>query len=319
MKGLETMQIKKLLTDTHIGRRFKVNVPIKRLGEREAIHFDAFTDAILNPETTEVVHLGDLFDCPNVSNEVVMETYSVIARAAEENKDTTYRFIRGNHDASRSGKPTSFDILAEMLKDKENIVFIRGIEPERFDDAVYFPFHYEIDTYTQAQIVDLDGVTEIFGHFPDNPVPLVLKEFAETGIAIASGHIHNKNPQESDGVLFVNALMPLNRAEETEKMKIYSFFDGLDDLIDVDVTNRCVVVRLKEGEEIPDEQPDCLSIVYLDPKDRIEALDVDDDVYDPVGIDVFSIMKHYAQKYDLNETETETVLNELKEEMGEIR
>ena len=75
-----------LIGDVHAGRKFKTNVPLHRIGEREeSIYEDLF--AALMPVDAKIeqhfVIMGDLFDKFQVDNNTLLKVYQLLRASTE--------------------------------------------------------------------------------------------------------------------------------------------------------------------------------------------------------------------------------------------
>lgn len=245
-----------VITDTHFGRTFKEGVSLDRRGEYEAKILDDFGEFLLHPQTNIVVHVGDLFDTPEVNYEVLLKVYSKIRNAALENPLVCYYFIAGNHDLNRDDSKNehcSFRLLQILLKTERNVEFVLENLVVRRDNAVIdlFPWDYkneEFKVFPEANYV--------IGHFND-PVPEAIANFK--GIKL-SGHFHKRH-LTADGTFFVGSLYPIAFGEESDDSEMITLtLNQYENMNNEELKNKRVRILLKEGETLPVEH-DCLQLI----------------------------------------------------------
>ena len=121
-----------LITDTHFGRTFKEGIPLDRRGEYENRIYEDFVNFLESSTKRTIIHAGDLFESPFVSNDVLMRVYQILRDHCQPL--THYYFIAGNHDLSKEESKqhcTSFRILSALLENISNIHFIYNFVKKR--------------------------------------------------------------------------------------------------------------------------------------------------------------------------------------------
>lgn len=276
------------LGDPHLGRKFETGVPLHRRGEREALQFENFRQALLNATAEVHVTMGDLFDKFIVPPEVVLFAVSAYREAAEQNPNTTYVILRGNHDVSKNtDKASSWDIFVAFMRDEGNIWTIDDT-PAVYENLLFIPY----DPFNYDHLEDYLGpeIDTAFGHFDivdfggPNVAPTEL--LARHGVkTLVNGHDHlaRELDRHRVHVVVTGSMEPYTHAEDPEG-RLYVTV-SLGDLVGLDVRQKNVRVLLKPGETLP-EDLDCLSIVAkrvtVDDTDRtvdtteFDNLDLDD-------------------------------------------
>lgn len=197
-----------IITDTHIGKKWKANVPLGRTGDREEFQKKSFYCAIQDSAYEDIYHLGDLFDSWNVSNEDVMFVAQQLMMWAEISPGNEAFFIAGNHDVSRSGKTSSWHLLKEICSKYKNLLFFD--QPEEYKGNLFLPFSYT-KSYEEMAKEHTNSYDKVFCH-ADYPDVAALNSINAN--EIYSGHLHNFRPNNVFGKLeFVKALVPLNHYE----------------------------------------------------------------------------------------------------------
>lgn len=197
-----------IITDTHIGKKWKANVPLGRTGDREEYQRKMFYCAMQGSVGENLYHLGDLFDSWNVSNDDVMFAAKQIEMWSEISKNNRAFFIAGNHDISRSGKTSSWHLLKEICAPLKNVFFFD--EATEFEDNLFLPFSYT-KSYEEMAKEYTNSYENVYCH-ADYPDVGVLNQIK--CCKIYSGHLHNFRPNNVFGKLeFVKVLVPLNHYE----------------------------------------------------------------------------------------------------------
>jgi len=237
-----------IITDTHFGRTFKEGVPLNRRGEYESRILYDFGDFLENDKSRIVIHAGDLFESPYVSNEVLMDVYTAIRFHFKPL--THYYFIAGNHDLPKNDSITnsSFYILSKLLEPYCNVHFVFETEVVE-DDILLVPYNCELD--------ELNGkINYVIGHF-DDPVPQTLAYYNGQKF---SGHYH-KQHVSYDGTYFIGSFYPIAFGEESdtdvmETMTLEEYNKRSED----ELKDKRVRILLKDGEDLPIDHP-CLQLI----------------------------------------------------------
>jgi len=251
-----------IICDTHIGKKWAANVPLHRRGDREKLQRETFANILANCHE-DLYHLGDLFDSWNVSNDDLMFVYDKICGWAHCNRACRAHFIAGNHDLSRSGKISSFEILKEMFDGFDNVFFYTYADI--VDDELFLPFSYQ-KSYAEMVLPFLGKhYTNVYVH-ADLPDVEALKQL--NADHIYSGHLHNLRPRNVvGGVEFVNSMLPLNHYEAAGTKwdgNLYKTYQCVDEFYvsNEDVHDKCVKILVHENEIAPNrEDIDAMQVV----------------------------------------------------------
>lgn len=294
-----------ILGDPHRGRVFRTGVPLHRLGDREEMQSVDFKASLDNTVGAHVhVCMGDLFDKPKVSNEIV-------AQVADEylggrTPGVEYVCLPGNHDISRNTEVvSSFELFAKIVGDA---VLIPQRKPIRrlygTADVVFIPWH---PTDSARKVVEdhaemIRGADAVFGHWDvdgrlegtDNYVPADL--FAELGVdLIITGHDHICREMTIAGlrVIVTGAMQPYSHSEDPEG-KIYITMNPdeaqLALRLDPEVFKDNCLRIVGEWE---DEIPDCLQF-----KTVTEVVDADiEDAMESVQVAEFSMKDLWSKAF----------------------
>lgn len=282
----------KLLGDTHLGREFVRNVPLHRRGDREKMVWAQF-EKELNPEGCEVhIHMGDLFDKPVVSNNVVLRAARLYKKAAQTYPGTLFCILAGNHDLSRDLEATSsFELFKAIVASVKNIDVVTN-EPLSLSgvSAVLCPWHPIVSAAEIGQSVVMLSkvVTEFkhryaFGHWdvdprsaPFNLIPTL--QLSTAGVERAfTGHVHLPTQFKRDGVdvTVVGSMAPFAHGEDADgsiyKTMTLDEFDATDP---ASLRDCCLRIRLNEGE-VWDREIDCLQLqIEKVSAEAVEVIDV---------------------------------------------
>ena len=273
-----------LLGDVHLGKRFRVGVPLHRIGERETMVWTDFHRSLRTVTTPFHVCLGDLFDRFIVPPEIVLEA-ALAYRSAP--RGTEYFVLRGNHDVSRdTTRASSFDLFKELVPHVQVIdeILLR-------DSLAFVPFCPF--TSAEDQIRQLpDGLDCVFMHHDftdfggDHVIPTRL--LAEKGIKrVINGHDHIARTEKRHGVevIMTGSMQPYSHAEDPEE-RLY-LTRTLDQL--GDAKNKNVRLVLAEGEVAPDDL-DCLSLAIQ----RVQSLEE----LEPMNIASLDVNRALAEALD---------------------
>lgn len=277
-----------VLGDPHLGRKFKTGVPLHRVGDRERDQWKEFQESLQTCKTKYHINMGDLFDKFVVPPEIVLRAAQIYKQAAYSNPNITYVVIEGNHDTSKDGsKASSFDLFANIVYYVDNIVIVSGEGVALDDDMVALPYH---PFKTSEQVLDdIPGDYKVaFGHWDivdfggSNVIP--TKKMAERGITLAvSGHDHLAREEKFHGVdvIVTGSMQPYTHAED--KSGEWYVTVTLEELAEMDVTDKNVRVLLREGEVLPTDL-NCLSLTAKRVTDEDEKIEVDTSDFDTVDI-----------------------------------
>lgn len=253
-----------MITDTHFGRVFKEGVPLNRRGEYENKIISDFERFLSSNVSSIIIHGGDLFESPYVSNEVLMDVYTVITMSLREDKD--YYFIAGNHDIPKDQLMivnSSFYILSKLFENYCNVHFV--FEPEIVEDNILLiPYsHYKEFTDTIPENVDY-----VIGHFED-PVPANVAYYDGHKY---SGHFHKRHITP-DGTFFIGSFYPIAFGEETGKDVMETMtLEEYHKRDEEELKDKRIRIILKDGEELPVQHP-CLQLIGK--KEIKEDLDIE--------------------------------------------
>lgn len=256
----------KLLGDPHLGKHFRAGVPLHRLGERERMVRGQFQEELSEVEGASYhVCMGDLFDRYIVAPETVLFAYQCYVAAASKNLNTTYIVLRGNHDASRDrGRASSFDLLAELAAPVGNIKVVKDT-PLIMSDLGFFPWHPFIAAREMVEGIN-QPLKAAFGHWDKDDFGQNKPNLIPTGalakitkLAI-SGHVHTPGEFKRGGVkvIMTGSMQPYSFAEDPAGVLYVTY--TLDQIKDQDLSNKCVRLRLRPGEELPTDL-DCLQLI----------------------------------------------------------
>lgn len=248
-----------IISDTHIGKKWAANVPLHRRGDREKFQRETFANIFANCHE-DLYHLGDLFDSWNVSNDDLMFVYDCINNWSLNNGGCQANFIAGNHDLSRSGKISSFEILKELFSKRENVHFY--VQPDEesnwlLDFRLAIPFSYQ-KSYAEMVKPFLGKHFESVYVHADLPDVEALKQLDADHIY--SGHLHNLRPHNVvGGVEFVNSMLPLNHYEGMGTKwdgTLYKTFQCADEFYvsNTDLHDKCVKILVHENEDAPNRE-----------------------------------------------------------------
>lgn len=259
------------LGDTHLGRKFKTGVPLHRIGDREKMVEEEFKRRLLNlPEDTKVhIHLGDLFDKPMVSPDVILMAATTYIRASFRNPDTVFYILLGNHDASRdSSKKTAFDLFSAIVGPYENIIPVKAPTYLEEHNLGLLPYNVfgTAEEYLEDMVAHYVPAT-VIGHWDildfggDNVIPTKLMAQHEISWAI-TGHDHLARMETRDNVQIKvwGSMQPYSHAEDRDNLwyttlELAEVLEKQDQLVNMNVR-----VLLKEGESLPTDI-DCLSMI----------------------------------------------------------
>lgn len=287
------------LGDPHLGKKFVNGVPLHRRGEREGMQWAAF-EAHLDTECDVHVTMGDLFDKAVVPLAVILRAYHAYMAAARRNRDTTYVILMGNHDGARDADfRSAFDVLTELIGDHDQICVAREeaatLSRPKFENVTlgFCPWH---PFKTAAEIIATlpDNVDAVFGHWDlisftkdaHNYLPVEWLQ-ARPHIQVFTGHDHKRRTEvvERVPVEVVGSMQPYAHGEDAENSLDPMYLTlTLDQLDDRDLTDKCVRLDLRPGEDVP--ELDCLQLQVRRVKEtgEPEELSVEFEAFDMMGL-----------------------------------
>lgn len=273
-----------LIGDVHAGRKFKTNVPLHRIGEREeSIYEDLF--AALMPVDAKIeqhfVLMGDLFDKFQVDNNTLLKVAHLLKVSTQSGLNVQIHILRGNHDLSRDLMlASSFDVLKSLCSSNNRITFHDFERPTVVLDTkpllvVALPYSSVLSASDMAEM--LPTMTDIgyyaLGHWDytahgedtHNLVPMEV--FKRKGVTkVFSGHIHKPQEYTVQGIplTYVGSLQPYAHGEELPDETLYQTLhkEEVEELLEendnhfADVNLR---VLIPSGESWTADIPNCLS------------------------------------------------------------
>jgi predicted phosphodiesterase len=275
-----------LLGDPHMGRKFTTGMPLHRKGDRAGMQRRDL-QASLGTDAQIHICMGDLFDKPKVSNEVVAETADDYNRALSGDH-TRFFCLTGNHDDSRdTDVVSSFQLFTRMVPALTVIsrdVVVRTFYPEEVKLG-FIPWH---PIKTAAELVaefadDLRGCDAVFGHWDvdgrqvdsDNYIPAMMLKSLGVGLAV-TGHDHTQRTMVIDGleVFVTGSMQPYAHGEDPDQ-NLYETRAAED-------AKMCLATNplwfadkvLRVVGEWDDEWPECLQFtVVSEATAAVEALE----------------------------------------------
>lgn len=246
-----------LVTDTHFGRTFKDGVPLDRRGEYEEKIYSDFSEFLNSKRKKIIIHSGDLFESPFVSNEVLIKVYDLLTNYLY--LENEYYFIAGNHDLSKDEtkqKYSSFHILSELMKGYENVHFVEDNAVVVRDKIMLVPYNHFKNVEEVISEKMNENIDCVIGHF-DDPVPQSLCSFNKLKL---SGHIHKRHTA-FDGTLFIGSFYPISFGEETDNSVMETMtLEEYNKRSDGELKDKRVRILLMDGEELP-SQFSCLQLI----------------------------------------------------------
>lgn len=283
------------LGDPHLGRKFKTGVPLHRVGDRERGQWHQFELSLLGAKDDFHICMGDLFDKFVVPPEVVLRAARAYRQAAYENPGVAYIVIRGNHDVSRDAlKQSSFDIFTALVADLPNVSVIDQVA--EIGKMGFVPFCAFTPVADQIQLLS-NGLEIVFMHHDyvdfggDHVIPTEALA-ARDIFHVVNGHDHLPRIEKRHGVTveMTGSMQPYTHAEDPNGSLYVTV--TLDQLDGMDVYDKNVRVRLKEGESLPADL-DCLSLTAI----RADAEDIDLDI-DTTDFDTLDMSGLLAKALD---------------------
>lgn len=283
-----------LIGDVHLGRKFRnKDIPLDKRGVREQIlrlRFQQYVDlaikSVKSGKYDIVVQMGDLFDSPAVPYEDLLFAYEQLSKLSKNRVECI--IIAGNHDLPKDkSRVSALSMLQRMFANDRYITFVMDevyvrLPFSKFDptEHVFIPYNHECDSRKMLEkyksTPDYDSY--IYGHF-DEPFPANWQsDFAH----VYTGHIHK--PREEGNITVVGSILPLTFAEDAQNsfMRTVTLDEYEADLKAGLSDYRCYRIKLREGEELPEEKH-CLQMsVYNEntDSDSAENLEVEFEAFD---------------------------------------
>lgn len=254
----------RFIGDVHLGRVFKTGVPLNRRGEIESLFVKEFSKQLAIPRENNVVQLGDLFDSPQVPNEVLWTAYTEILNAAEQAPLRNFYFIAGNHDLPKDTEDVpAIRILSRLLAYKPNVHFVID-KPVTIEKTTLIPWSY---TTPLSEFLKDVKTPFIAGHF-EEPLDPAIMNGNFTGF---SGHIHKRH--RNGNLQFVGSILPIAFGEESDNELMETV--KLSDLNGKDYHNKRVRVIVPKGCDAPTDV-DCMQLIvkYEETENETETIDV---------------------------------------------
>ena len=291
----------KTLGDPHLGKTFTNGVPLHRRGERESSQWEDFRENIENVDGIDVhVCMGDLFDKYLVAPEVILGAAAAYQKATVNNPNTEFVILRGNHDASKDAeRRSSFDLFKHIVGNLENVQVIDEPDVHEFGETTFGFVPWDPFTPATELVARIESECDaIFGHWDidsfgqdDNPNLIPLQELTERTDLVLTGHVHTpetryakdgtwvKSAEAADLTVHVTGSMqPYTHGEDPDGERYVTL--TLDELAQRDdLQDKCVRVKLKPGEELP-EDIDCLQLTVKQETEEEQDLEVEMEAFD---------------------------------------
>ncbi|MDR3436469.1 metallophosphoesterase [Telmatospirillum sp.] len=260
------------LGDVHIGRPWKVGVPLHRRGDREQMIKDQFVRE-LDVECDVLIQVGDLLNRHRVDLNDVVFVADAITKAAMAHADRKMIFMAGNHDLARDvEKISSFELVERLCNGFPNVDFISKA-PEHYAPLVRDPrilFVPWSPTKSAAELVaeaGTDKVDLVVGHWDhvnlhgdSNLIPLDF--LSKITKLVVSGHDHvAREYQYGDmRVVITGSMSPYSHGEDPNgTMYLTMSLLELENIRPEIIKDKCVRVLLGPGESLPIDI-DCLQL-----------------------------------------------------------
>lgn len=261
--------------DPHLGRRFENGVPLHRRGEREARQWEKFK-AELAIDCDINIMVGDLFDHPQVSMQVILDAVDAVEDAAKARPQTDFFMMAGNHDRSRQLNTVgAWEIFRRMVIGRhknlfvvdtvgkvETIAFVPwewGKSPAQMLEERFTKSHENVEVSHVVLHHDLES----FGGDDSYMVPAkLIKKLFPNVEKIVTGHWHLEGDYKVDGidVTCTGSLEPYSHAEDPNgELYVTLTLEQLVDRDPASLVDKCVRVLLREGEELPTDL-DCAAL-----------------------------------------------------------
>lgn len=250
-----------LCGDPHLGKSFRTNVPLHRIGDREAMVWMEFERQLSEPADLTVV-MGDLFDKFVVPPEVVIRCYERLM--ANDRSHQPIYILRGNHDASRdTTKKSSFELLSLLLESDEDCNVYTVPDLTVIGDFLlcgwqpYVSANDTLGTLLVPRFKVAFGHWDITQHGEDTHNLVPLERLAKLGVTkVFTGHIHKADSFKRNGmeVTVVGSMQPYAHGEEPAGSELYMTLtvEELEEALDIgefDFSNTNVRILLAQGED----------------------------------------------------------------------
>lgn len=316
-----------VLGDVHLGKKFRTNVPLHRLGEREEMVWKQFEAELMAVSTMLMVQMGDLFESFSVEEATVLRAAEIIRRAADANPKTQFVFLRGNHDASRdASKKSSFDVLAELFTRGYNVRILR--DPEVRYGYMFLPWHpfktsnalmqEAYENYLGVEDLPVKGVfchcdVDSFGGSEFNLVPTGLARTLEIN-TIYTGHVHLPRVFEREGVEVnvVGSMSPYAHGEDPDHV-LYQTLSAPEVLESDPERFKNVNLRVTYQDQPPVlPEIDCLALSFK----KFQSKEVEDEANIEVKFEDFDISKMFQEslkKFEVGDEVASLILTKFNE------
>ena len=295
-----------LIGDVHAGRKFKTNVPLNRIGEREENLLNDLWNALqCYPHLeTHLVIMGDLFDKFQVDNNTLLRVFNLLDSATIG--EIHLHILKGNHDGSRDlTLISSFEVLKNLCSGNSNIHFYDVDSPCTVLQLPHLqimalPYSATTSATEMAEMLpqgNPDAAYYVLGHWDltshgeDTHNLIPAEVLARKGVTKAyTGHIHKPQQVTLHGVPItaVGSLQPYAHGEELGGETLYQTL-GKEEVEELLAENENhfedvnIRVLVDSGDTWTVAVPNCLSFQV-----KMLAAD-DDDLSDlEVGYEEFS-------------------------------
>lgn len=296
-----------LIGDVHAGRKFKTNVPLNRIGEREESLLNDLWNALqCYPHLeTHLVIMGDLFDKFQVDNNTLLAVNACLQNAVSDK--IHLHILRGNHDISRDlTLSSSFDVLKNLCDSNKNIHFYDADTPCSILQLPHLrimalPYSTTTSATEMAEALPTNDPSEkafyvlahwdLTAHGEDTHNLIPAEVLARKGVTkVYTGHIHKPQTVTLFGlpVQAVGSLQPYAHGEELKGETLYQTLhkNEVEELL-AENENHFEDVNLRvlvaSGEAWVEAVPNCLSFQV-----KMLAADADDLADLEVGYEEFS-------------------------------
>lgn len=334
----------KLIGDPHLGRIFKRNVPLSKLGLREKQVYKTFEQQLLEGNSHNyTIIVGDLFDSFRVANEALATTFKLLVKFLKTSK-TKLIIIPGNHDLSKDKtKISSYSILYSMLEPYFNDKFTMLFNKSNVIDLgnlylyldVYDPFYKKDDEREKSFLEELEDTKPVLsvGHWDDPRFDhgyLPSDYLLERSEKLCSGHIHSPETFLWKGIewSYTGSLEPYSHGEDPEGLlyKTYTY-EEMESIVKSDIKleeegipNKNVRINCYPGYFLP-VPIDCMSLTYNpilpypETKEDTNKVEIDDDL-ESLDLSDFNTMYLYTLKeeYELEDDLLIKINNFLKDD-----
>lgn len=294
-----------LIGDVHAGRKFKTNVPLNRIREREESILHDLSNALqcYPHHETHLVIMGDLFDKFQVDNNTLLRVFDILDTAASD--EVFVHILKGNHDGNRDlTLSSSFDVLKNLCMANNHIFFYDQdcaesilVDKDLVITALSYSATVSANDMAETVRVITDRPHYVLGHWDltahgeDTHNLIPAEVLARKGVkAVFTGHIHKPQQINLHGVSVtaVGSLQPYAHGEELEGETLYQTLhkSEVEDLLAQnenhfeDVNLRVLVAS---GDNWVAAVPNCLSFQV-----KVLAVDTDDLSDLEVGYEEFS-------------------------------